>query len=110
MVCVSRRPVIVTVHVPTAIPVVSMVTVTVPLPSGPVTTGGRTGELCPVPVTVTVTSSQVCPGTVEVGSAYGPLVTPYCPGSGGYTPKPSSITVPFGDLPGMNPFPVIVTV
>src|SRR5215469_15963477 len=102
--CVSTSPVIVTVYVPTGIPVVSMDTVTTPLPSGPVTTGGTAGELCPVPVTVTVTSSQVCPGTVEVGSANGPLVTPNCPGSGGDTPKPSWIVVPFGDLPGMKPF------
>src|ERR1700735_2814001 len=88
MVWVSTRPVIVTVYTPTAIPVVSMLTLTVPLPSGPVTTGACTVEWCPVPVTVTVTSSQVCPGTVEVGSANGGPVTPNCPGSAGDTPTP----------------------
>src|SRR5258708_27347381 len=102
MAWVSRRAVIRAVYGPAAIPVVSMVTVTAPLASGPVITGGCAGELCPVPVTVTVPSSQACPGTVEAGSANGPLVpTPNCPGSGGNTPKPSSIVVPLGDLPGM---------
>src|SRR5437870_1406134 len=99
----------VTVYVPAGIPVVSMVTVTAPLPSGPVTTGAATVEPRPVPVTVTDTSSQACPGTVEAGSANGPAVpAPNCPGSGGKTPKPSAIVVPFGDRPGMNPCPVIV--
>jgi hypothetical protein len=37
---ISRRPVIVTVYVPAAIPVVWTVTMTVPLPSGPLTTSG----------------------------------------------------------------------
>jgi hypothetical protein len=55
------------------------------------------------PVIVAVMSSQVCPGTVEVGSANGGPVTPNWPGSGGNTPKPSSIAVPFGDRPGMKP-------
>src|SRR3984885_10308391 len=87
-----------------------MVAVTVPLPSGPVTARGCRGEGSPGPAMVAVTSSQVCPGTVEGGSGYGPLVPPYCPGSGRYTPKPSRIVVPFGDLPGMKPLPVIVTV
>src|SRR5580704_12188298 len=87
-----------------------MVAVTVPLLSGPVTARGCRGECPQGPAMVAVTSSQVWPGTVEVGSAYGPLVTPYCPGSGRYTPKPSRIVVPFGDLPGMKPVPVIVTV
>jgi hypothetical protein len=44
MVWVSTRPVIVTVYAPAAIPVVSMLTLTVPLPSGPVTTGACTVE------------------------------------------------------------------
>jgi hypothetical protein len=39
-VCVSRRPVIVTVYVSAAIPVVWMVTVTVPVASGPLTASG----------------------------------------------------------------------
>lgn len=71
MVWVSSKPLIVTVYAPARMPVVSMLTVTFPLPSGPVTTGGCTVELWPDPVTETVTSSQVCPGTVESGSANG---------------------------------------
>ena len=61
-------------------------------------------------MTETVTSSQVCPGTVEVGSANGGPVTPNWPGSGGKTPKPSTTVVPFGVLPGTKPLPVTVIV
>ena len=68
MVCDSRRPVTFTVYMPAAIPLVPMVTLTVPLPSGPLTTSGC-GEASRGPVRTAVTSSQVCPGTVEAGSA-----------------------------------------
>src|SRR6185312_17142867 len=101
MAWLSTRPVIVTVYVPGASPVVSMLAVTTPSPSGPVTVTGWAGESLRGPVRVADTSSQVWPGTVEVGSANGGPVTPNWPGSGGNTPKPSSIPVPFGDLPGM---------
>src|SRR5581483_1833829 len=107
-VCVSARPLTVTWYAPGAMPAVSMVIVTVPLPSGPFTVSGCAAEALPTGAIVAVTASQVCPGTVEFGSANGPLVTSNCPGSGGNTPNPSSIVVPFGDLPGMYPFPVIV--
>jgi hypothetical protein len=82
IVCVSSIPVIVTVYVPTGNPVVSTLTVTAPLPSGPFTVSAS-GELSWGPLRAAVTSSQVWPGTVDVGLAYGPVDTPYCPGSGG---------------------------
>lgn len=101
----------VTVHLPGCSPLVSMLAVTTPLPSGP---DGATGcEEPPGPgrPMVAVTVSQVCPGTVEFGSANGPVAeTPNWPGSGRNTPNPSFTVVPFGVLPGMNPLPVIVIV
>src|ERR1700722_11034478 len=97
----SSSPSIVTVYVPACMPVVSMLTETAPLPSGPETTGATTAERCPVPVTDTEIVSQVWPGTVDVGSANGGPVTPNWPGSPGNTPKPSSTVVPLGVRPGM---------
>src|SRR5579862_8520742 len=105
----SNRPLIVTVYRPGRRPVVSTLTVTLPSPSGP-STAGVAAIGCPSSLTDAVTVSQVCPGTVEVGSANGGPVTPYWPGSGGNTPNPSSTVVPFGVLPGMKPRPVTVTV
>src|SRR5580692_10138974 len=85
-----------------------MEAVTLPLPSGPVSVTGWADT--PGPLTVADTVSQVWPGTVEVGSANGGPVSSYWPGNGGNEPYPSTMVVPFGVRPGMNPVPVTVTV
>jgi hypothetical protein len=59
------------VYAPAAIPVVSMLTLTVPFTSGPVTTGACTVEWCPVPVTRSAPLSWVASARMpaKVGDA-----------------------------------------